>query len=212
MNINEFYIQITSGRGPVECSWVVAKTLIRIIADIKLYNLKSEVICQEDGPEEETLASVTLKVSGLAIKQLVNDWQGTVLWVGESPYRKFHKRRNWYIGVNCIPVTQSDQSYKIDFMFQAFRSGGPGGQHVNKVSSAIRAVHKQTGLTVIASDTRSQIRNKELAIQRLLNLIRMKESESKMKNQKDLWSCHNSLIRGNPTRKFKGLDFEEVMS
>jgi len=63
--------------------------------------------------------------------------------------------------------------------FQTLRGSGPGGQHRNKVETTVRAVHVPTGLTVVASDHRSQLRNKELALERLRERLLEKQKKKK---------------------------------
>lgn len=63
--------------------------------------------------------------------------------------------------------------------FQTLRGSGPGGQHRNKVETTVRAVHVPTGLTVVASDHRSQLRNKELALERLRARLLEKQKKKK---------------------------------
>ena len=210
MDSKEYIMHITSGRGPVECCWVVAKVLSKVIADINLNGLTYEVLIRENSPEPGTLSSATIKLTGFKLEQFIKCWQGTIQWIGQSSYRKFHKRKNWFIGINFRPIVKSFRFNEKDIYYQALRSGGPGGQHVNKVSTAIRAVHKLSGLSVIVSDTRSQLQNKKLATQRLSEICQKQFSELLIQEQQDIWNNHNNLIRGNPVRIFKGRNFMEV--
>jgi protein subunit release factor B len=66
-----------------------------------------------------------------------------------------------------------------DVEFQTLRGSGPGGQHRNKVETTVRAVHVPTGLTVMASDHRSQLRNKELALERLRERLLERQKKKK---------------------------------
>lgn len=210
MKTKEYIIHITSGRGPAECCWVVTKVFSEVITDLKTKKMKHEVLSRERGIESGTLLSASIKVSGSGLEQFITRWQGTIQWVGQSPFRKFHKRKNWYIGVNCSHVSISTQFCEKDISYQTLRSGGPGGQHVNKVSTAVRAVHKPSGLSVIASDTRSQLQNKKLATQRLVELYDKSMSETLIQEQQKIWNNHNTLKRGAPIRVYKGRGFVEV--
>lgn len=68
---------------------------------------------------------------------------------------------------------------RIEDLDESFsRSGGPGGQHVNKVSSAVSVRHRPTNLIVTASDTRSQAENRRLALSRLLDLLEKREEQA----------------------------------
>ncbi len=96
-----------------------------------------------------------------------------------------------------------------DIQYQAMRSSGAGGQHVNKVSSAIRAVHVPTGLSVVAMDSRSQHQNKKLATERLLDKFREFELQQIKQQVNNQWENQLNVIRGNPIRTFEGSDFKK---
>lgn len=198
-------IQITSGRGPAECCWVVAKVVKEILKYIKKNNGEAEVIDRVKGTETNTLVSAVIKTSEID-KSLLDQWIGTILWIGKSPYRKFHKRKNWYIGVNYLDNNTNTYS-STDIIFQTLRSSGPGGQHVNKTESAVRAIHKPTGIFVLAQDSRSQHTNKQLAIERLQIKLKQHEHEEQIRFIQNNWNNHNSLERGNPVKVFEGNKF-----
>lgn len=131
-------IQITSGRGPVECCWVVAQVLKYLIEDIKKAKIKYTLLQREQGTENGTLQSATIQLQGKELDLFLKDWLGTIQWIGKSSFRKFHKRKNWFIGVYEIEATEETLLKENEIKFQAIRSSGAGGQHVNKVSSAVR--------------------------------------------------------------------------
>ena len=93
-------------------------------------------------------------------------------------------------------------------MYQATRSYGPGGQHVNKVSSAIRATHKPTNTQVLVMDSRSQHQNKKIAKQRLIEKVNALQIERLKDNLKSKWEQHLDIKRGQPTKIFKGSNFK----
>jgi peptide chain release factor len=200
-------IQISSGRGPAECCWVVARVVKEIIKYTEKNGGNAETINREKGPEAHTLNSSTLRIIGLD-KALLQEWIGTILWVGQSPYRKFHKRKNWYIGVYFVD-NKTEQYSSDNIYYQTMRASGPGGQHVNRTESAVRAIHKESGISVVASDSRSQFRNKQLATQRLLSKLKELEDNTLSQMQSDKWDNHNNLVRGNPVKTFRGIKFKE---
>ncbi len=201
-------IQISAGSGPKECEWVVAKVLKAFIFELKKNGFLHTSILKIKGTENGTIQSVILKIEGKSLSSFLKEWIGTIQWVGTSTFRKHHKRKNWFIGLFEIQQNQQLISNENEIKFQAIRSSGPGGQHVNKVSSAIRALHIPTGLQVVAMDSRSQHQNKKIATQRLQqkiadhNLLLVKE------NTTDQWKNHLSIERGNPIQIFKGSNFK----
>lgn len=205
----EKIIQITAGRGPAECAWVVAQVLKKMLDESKEFNLKCLVIEREQGVENGTLESAIIKLEGKAIHEFANLWIGTIQWIGQSQFRKFHKRKNWFIGVFEIPPISESQINESDIHYQAMRSSGAGGQHVNKVSSAIRATHIPTGISTVCMDSRSQHQNKMTARERLL--LKLEEEEiKKLKSQfQTTWMNQTQVQRGNPIIVFEGSDFKK---
>jgi peptide chain release factor len=203
-------IQITAGKGPVECSWVVAKVLKVFLKEVNKIGLKSTILHQEKGDENGTVQSATIQLSGseILLSTFLKEWVGTIQWIGTSTFRKFHKRKNWFIGVFEIKHQQTVQLKEHEIKYQAIRSSGPGGQHVNKVSSAIRAIHEPTGIQVVVMDTRSQHQNKKLATQRLTAKVVQKNLEGFKASIQDQWENHQELERGNPVKIFAGSDFK----
>jgi len=99
------------------------------------------------------------------------------------------------------------ESVKIDegdIIYETLRSSGPGGQNVNKVETAVRAIHLSTGLSVLASYMRAQIQNKKLAREKLVMKLSVIEEEKMLAQNRSIWINHNMLERGNPIKTFKG--------
>ena len=199
------YIQITSGRGPVECCRVVVLVMDKLVEQAKSLGYMVEILENEDGPNDSCMFSAVLSISGADITPLKNEWEGSVLWVAQkNPYRPWHRRKNWFVGVHFFLPLKSEEVNEKDIIYETLRSSGPGGQNVNKVETAVRAIHVPSGITVLASDMRSQTQNKKLARERLIMKLSALEEEKQMQQTHDVWMNHNTLERGNPVKKFKG--------
>ena len=194
------YLQITSGRGPVECCRVVALVLEKILREAQKRKLRVEILEKETGPVNRTLLSAVVALEGACCDVWADEWEGTVLWIARSPYRIHHRRKNWFVGVQTFLLSESREATEDDIRYETLRASGPGGQHVNKTESAVRAVHIPSGISVVASDQRSQWQNKKLATERLLVKLTAWNIEQAMIQAQTNWSNHNSLQRGNPVK------------
>ena len=205
----ERIIQITAGRGPAECTWVAAQVLKKVLDEAQEKGLETILLQREVGQENGTVETASIAVKGINADSFVNSWVGTIQWIGQSQFRKMHKRKNWFIGIFEIEPQKNASVSENDIQYQAMRSSGAGGQHVNKVSSAIRATHIPTGIAAVAMDSRSQHQNKKSATERLLKKLE-DEKLTQLKNHVGKqWENQLNIQRGNPIRVFTGSDFKK---
>lgn len=198
------WMQISSGKGPAECELAVGLFLKTLIKD----NKNTKVINTVPGQYCDTYKSVLLSIDPGEFKADTGSMNGTVLWICQSPYRPKHRRKNWFINIEIYQSTEKLNFSEKDVRIEAMRSSGPGGQNVNKVETAVRAIHLPTGLTVTACEERSQYMNKKLAFARLANLIEARNSENSSNQKESMWRQHNLLTRGNPLRVYEGANFK----
>lgn len=203
------FIQITAGRGPEECCFVVAQILKKMLKECKAEGCYCEVLHREKSDINGNLRSASLCIETKKNASILRDWVGTIQWTGPSPFRKNHKRKNWFVGVFELTPDVLHNFFWKDVTYDVFRSSGPGGQHVNKTSSAVRAIHRPSGISVTAQDTRSQLQNKKLANDRLLRAWQEAEMQRVKLLNANAWSNHLDLQRGNPVKVFTSTDFKQ---
>lgn len=196
------YIQITAGRGPVECARAVALVAREICRSVPGLTM-SDAEPHKSAPG--CYMSITLASDVDIAASVADEWEGTVLWHSTSdPYRPGHKRCNWFVGVHFIDDLELPDIDERDIAYATCRSGGNGGQNVNKVETSVRAVHVPTGLSVKCSDERSQSLNRRKARERLLLKLMSLRREAEAGARRDNWAMHDSLVRGNAVKKFSG--------
>ena len=203
--MNEYIIHLSAGQGPQECVWVVEQ-----LARVFLIEATSDgLICELVTMDMPQAGSLYLRIVGEGGVDFIMARIGTVQWAGKSPYRPHHKRRNWFVGVTKIDgITETAQLRDADICYETMRASGPGGQHVNKTDSAVRATHVPTGLVTTAQEQRSQHANRKLARMKLALMIREAESEAADARRKSDWSRNQNVERGNAVRIYSGPRFK----
>lgn len=190
-------VQISAGQGPSECQLAVAKlfeALKKEYGDLK-------IISDTRGCEKGCLESIRFRtehdLSGL---------EGTVLWICKSPFRKEHKRKNWYVDVSIIP-DMDEVSTGGKYRIETFHCGGKGGQNVNKVETGVRIIHIPSGLVTQSTEERSQFLNKQKAFERMQEKLAGLQQEQEATQTNAAWREHTRIVRGNPVRIYEGEKF-----
>lgn len=202
-NLNAI-IDIHPGAGGTEAmDW--ANMLYRMYSRYaENHHFKLSIIDFQYG-EEAGLKSATIKISGEHAYGLLKGEKGVHRLVRISPFDANKRRHTSFASVNVIPEFDDDIEVEInpdDLKVDTFRSGGAGGQNVNKVSSAVRITHLPTGIVVSSQVERSQLQNKENCMKMLKGLLYQREVEKKQKELDAIVGVKNNIEWGSQIRSY----------
>lgn len=198
-------LSIHAGQGGTEANdW--AQMLLRMYemyCDKKgwKYDIENIVSGNETG-----ISTVTMKILGEYVYGLLKKEHGTHRLVRISPFNAQGLRQTTFAGIEVIPILKKiDTDIKIadsDIEFKAVKSGGPGGQKVNKTSSAVQITHIPTGITVHSSTERSQVQNKENAMNLLKSKLAKILEEERVEEISQIKGNYKQASWGNQIRNY----------
>ena len=197
-------LTIHAGAGGIEATdW--ANMIFRMYTRyIEKNNFKMQIMNMQYG-ENNGLKSATITIIGDFAYGLLKSEKGVHRLIRISPFDAGARRHTSFASVNIIPDLGDEIKINInndDLQISAFRSGGAGGQNVNKVSSAVRIVHIPTGITVSCQTERSQLMNKNNCIKMLKNLLYQREIEKKQKKIDNIIGVQKDIEWGNQIRTY----------
>jgi peptide chain release factor 2/peptide chain release factor len=213
--MTDFDLLITSGVGPAETRRFVAQLAARLerLAEDRGLDVREVIACGgvPDADDRDGPRSITLRLRGDALARL-GDECGTHVLIQRSPVRGRASRKRWFAAVSfhaALDVDDPDAAVaaaaipRDALVITACRAGGPGGQHVNKVSSAVRVHHVPSGIVIRSAAARSQRANLDQALRRLAGLLRDRADARRATAEATRRSAHYRLERGRPIRSYR---------
>ena len=198
------FFSIHAGAGGTEsCDWV--NMLLRMYT--RYFDKNKFQFSELDitPGEEAGIRSITLRVTGPFAYGKLSCEVGVHRLVRISPFDANKRRHTSFAAVDCLPEFEEDVDIEIkedDLKIDFYRAGGAGGQHVNKTSSAVRILHKPTGIVVQCQNERSQHKNRAFAMKVLKARLYMLEQQKRDAEIAKQYGAKGEIAWGNQIRSY----------
>ena len=197
-------VEINSGAGGTEaCDW--ASMLFRMYVQWAEKNKFKLSILDEVRGEEAGIKSISFIIEGKRAYGLLRSERGVHRLVRISPFDANKRRHTSFASVDVTPEIEDDIEIEIkpdDLKIDTYRSGGAGGQHVNKTDSAVRITHIPSGFVVACQSERSQQQNKLHALTVLKSKLFERQEEAKKKNLENISGFKRKIEWGSQIRSY----------
>jgi peptide chain release factor 2 len=199
-------VSIFAGAGGVDAAdWtqMLARMYLRW-AESKRF---STHVVEESPAEEAGLKSITFFIRGRNAYGMLQSERGVHRLVRLSPFDAAHRRHTSFAAVDVIPEIEAGEELDVeikpdDLRFETFKSGGAGGQYVNKTESAVRLIHVPSGIVVASQQERSQAQNREVALNILRAKLVLRAAEERDRRLEDLRGERQANEWGSQIRSY----------
>lgn len=209
---NNAIVALHSGAGGTEAQdWT--EMLYRMYTRwVERHGFTYKILDYEDG-DEAGIKSATIAVEGDNAYGYLKSENGVHRLVRVSPFDANARRQTSFAAVEVMPEMDDDNSIEIreeDIEMQVFRSSGAGGQHINKTSSAVRLIHKPTGIVVSSQQERSQFQNRDNCMKMLRAKLMELKAQQHAEKISDIKGVQMKIEWGSQIRSYVFMPYQMV--
>ena len=205
-------LTINAGAGGVDAhDW--AEMLYRMYSRFLSQNELNFQVEEISQGEEAGIKSVSLRVDSYRAYATLESERGVHRLVRISPFDSNKRRHTSFAGVDVIPLIENNNDIEItdeELRIDVYRSSGAGGQHVNTTDSAVRITHLETGIVVACQAERSQLQNKNRAIELLKSKLLLKKRDDELKKLDEIRGDQHEAGWGRQIRSYVLQPYQQV--